>query len=719
MMMESPKKAGVAELKLPTVSELATSVAEANAALSYQLKRIANLEAELRTSNAERDAATGARSQEFLLMQTSISDLEMQLVQLDRERDAARVELERVNSHRTRTEEAALAAGEAALAIKAEQQRAAAERETALAQVARERELAQQMVEASKLEVDAVKRAAQAEKAAALEAAAAKSVLDLEDARRRVASEKQVAFEEASAELMAAVGNLLQQAGERGAAPAGAPGATRTLGELRSGFAPSLRSGRGGTSVSSADGPRSDVTDDESDEDAAINPDRIPERGMARPPAAAPITEAKVKARVARARRSRSRVETEAAAAAAAEHLSRTEAEAKLRAECEHYQRLALTAEGRAKTAEAKAAKAEARLASVEAAEAATAEATAATAAAGEARALAEVNEAKAAATAAEERAAAADAAAVDSLAEAAALREKLKAAEGELKKSKEQLTRFKNARGETEESKGGSMFAKQMRKRMMDEAAEELTQQYEAKAKELEASTAASLRAVALECAQAQAAAADATSRLAAAEARADEAMAHADEAEARASAAEAVSLRSGKEGAKEGKERSSSREVRERAPSKDAVRDEATLEMDAWKGMQVEPPTSAPATSTEVQEALESKSAMPFSTIECSVLRIQDRPAPGGAAPPSDGGDSDAEPKAGGPAVPTNEQATPPDVAAPAPTAAPPGRAASTSSRRSRTSSFGLLRRKSSQGSRASRSWFSPFSRRRSESR
>eukprot|EP00966_Prymnesium_polylepis_P104538 2421409-Prymnesium_polylepis.1 len=77
--MESPKKAGVAELKLPTVSELATSVAEANAALSYQLKRIANLEAELRTSNAERDAATGARSQEFLLMQTSISDLEMQV----------------------------------------------------------------------------------------------------------------------------------------------------------------------------------------------------------------------------------------------------------------------------------------------------------------------------------------------------------------------------------------------------------------------------------------------------------------------------------------------------------------------------------------------------------------------------------------------------------------------------------------------------------------
>mmetsp|Transcript_36809 Transcript_36809/g.96842 ORF Transcript_36809/g.96842 Transcript_36809/m.96842 type:complete len:540 (+) Transcript_36809:85-1704(+) len=379
MMMESPKKAGVAELKLPTVSELATSVAEANAALSYQLKRIANLEAELRTSNAERDAATGARSQEFLLMQTSISDLEMQLVQLDRERDAARVELERVNSHRTRTEEAALAAGEAALAIKAEQQRAAAERETALAQVARERELAQQMVEASKLEVDAVKRAAQAEKAAALEAAAAKSVLDLEDARRRVASEKQVAFEEASAELMAAVGNLLQQAGERGAAPAGAPGATRTLGELRSGFAPSLRSGRGGTSVSSADGPRSDVTDDESDEDAAINPDRIPERGMARPPAAAPITEAKVKARVARARRSRSRVEAEAAATAAAEHRARSEAEAKLRAECEHYQRLALTAEGRAKTAEAKAAKAEARLASVEAAKAATAEAEATT----------------------------------------------------------------------------------------------------------------------------------------------------------------------------------------------------------------------------------------------------------------------------------------------------------------------------------------------------
>eukprot|EP00966_Prymnesium_polylepis_P288360 6660730-Prymnesium_polylepis.1 len=67
------------QLKLPTVSELATSVAEANAALSYQLKRIANLEAELKTVTAERDAALSTRDQERLAAQSAISDFETQV----------------------------------------------------------------------------------------------------------------------------------------------------------------------------------------------------------------------------------------------------------------------------------------------------------------------------------------------------------------------------------------------------------------------------------------------------------------------------------------------------------------------------------------------------------------------------------------------------------------------------------------------------------------
>ena len=76
----SPKRDTIQQLKLPTVSELATSVAEANAALSYQLKRIANLEAELKTVTAERDSALSTRDQERLAAQSTISEFETQVL---------------------------------------------------------------------------------------------------------------------------------------------------------------------------------------------------------------------------------------------------------------------------------------------------------------------------------------------------------------------------------------------------------------------------------------------------------------------------------------------------------------------------------------------------------------------------------------------------------------------------------------------------------------
>ena len=78
------------------------------------------------------------------------------------------------------------------------------------------------------------------------------------------------------------------------------------------------------------------------------------------------------------------------------------------------------------------------------------------------------------------ERARRADAARDTALATAAKLYEaqtecaELKKEKEELKKVKTQLQRFKNARGETAESAGGGLFAKQMQKRMLDEAKEE-----------------------------------------------------------------------------------------------------------------------------------------------------------------------------------------------------------------------------------------------------
>ena len=112
------------------------------------------------------------------------------------ERDAARFELGRAQAERARTEEAAAAAAAAASELMSAYRKAEEERTGVLSQLLKERTTAQSIAAAGAGEVDAVKRAAAAEKAAALEAAATEAMVELEAVKRRALEDKTASLQE-------------------------------------------------------------------------------------------------------------------------------------------------------------------------------------------------------------------------------------------------------------------------------------------------------------------------------------------------------------------------------------------------------------------------------------------------------------------------------------------------------------------------------------------
>ena len=118
-----------------------------------------------------------------------------------------------------RTEAAAAQALAAASDMAATARAATHERERVMGEVSQAQADAARIAEGARLEIDALKRQAAEEKATALKGAASRAMADLEAVRQQMELQKTEALEAASAELMSAVGVLLQVVPRNGSRP--------------------------------------------------------------------------------------------------------------------------------------------------------------------------------------------------------------------------------------------------------------------------------------------------------------------------------------------------------------------------------------------------------------------------------------------------------------------------------------------------------------------